>query len=336
MAQIVLGICTSHSPMLSTPWEKWGERAQADMGNNALAFRGGVYDFQSLVKLRENEGLADQITDEKKAERYEACQTALGVLSKKFAEVKPDVTIIIGNDQQELWTEENMSAFTVFYGSEIPNRPRTQEQIAGLPPGIAVAERGHAPPAEIIHPGEPDLGEHIIRSLIAEEFDVGQSARLPKGTGYVNGVPHAFGFIFRTIMNDALIPCVPIVQNTFYPPNQLPIKRCVKLGQAITRAIKSWDSDKTVAVFGSGGLSHFVIDEELDLKAIQAMMDNDLDALSSINENLLESGSSEIKNWTTHASVMAESGLKLDYSVYVPCYRSLAGTGNGMGFAIWE
>ena len=35
MAEIVLGMATSHGPMLSTPWKKWGQRVNADRRNEA-------------------------------------------------------------------------------------------------------------------------------------------------------------------------------------------------------------------------------------------------------------------------------------------------------------
>ncbi len=336
MAKIVLGMGTSHSPMLSTPPEKWGERVNADRHNRELAFRGEIYDFDKLTELRRGEGLEAEISPDKWQARFDACQSGLKVLVDRFAEAAPDAVVIIGNDQRELFVEENMSAFTVFWGPTIENRPRTPEQTANLPPGIAIAERGHAPPHEIVHPGLPELGRHIIESLIADGFDAGQSNRLPKGTGYVNGVSHAFGFIYRRIMNDALIPSVPIIQNTFYPPNQIPAARCRQLGRALKRAIEGWESDSTVAVIGSGGLSHFVIDEELDRRVLDAMQAGDVDSLTSVPENLFESGTSEIKNWITHAALMAECGLKMTLVDYVPCYRSEAGTGNAMAFAYWS
>lgn len=336
MARIVIGIGCSHGPMLATPAEKWGERAKADRQNTELAFRGGTYDFDGLVALRCGEDLVHEITPDKWRTRHDACQSALDTLVDKFSAAAPDIAVIIGNDQRELFDEQNMSAFTVFWGDTIENRPRTPEQVANLPPGIAISERGHAPPKEVLHPGSPALGRHIIESLIEEGFDVGQSNRLPRGTGYVNGVSHAFGFIYRRIMEDALIPNVPIILNTFYPPNQIPAKRCRQLGRAVARAIKSWQRDATVALVASGGLSHFVIDEELDRRVLDAMQDGDLEALTSLPENLLQSGTSEIKNWITHAAVMAECGLDMTLVDYVPCYRSEAGTGNAMAFAYWS
>jgi hypothetical protein len=48
----------------------------------------------------------------------------------------------------------------------------------------------------------------------------------------------------------------------------------------------------------------------------------------------LNSGNSEMRNWITTAA--AAEGLAVAWSQYVPCYRSLAGTGCGMGFVVWQ
>ena len=77
MAEIVLGIGTSHGPMLSTPWEKWGGRVAADKQLGCHDFRGGAYSFDELVELRSEEQLAEQITPERWQERSAACEVAL-------------------------------------------------------------------------------------------------------------------------------------------------------------------------------------------------------------------------------------------------------------------
>lgn len=336
MARIVLGIGTSHGPMLSTPWERWGERVAADRQNAAHPFRGGSYSFDQLVEMRRGENLGEQVTADRWRTRSERCRHAIETLAKKYGEVAPDVAVIIGNDQRELFTEDNTPAFAVYWGGTIENRPRTPEQIDMLPPGIAIAERGHAPPEDAIYPGLPELGRHLIQSLIEQDFDVAASSRLPKGSGYANGIPHAYGFVYRQIMKDAVIPNVPVILNTFYPPNQPSAARCYKFGRALKRAIESWDSERTVAVFASGGLSHFVIDEELDQTVLGALAARDADRLIAIPEDRYQSGSSEIKNWIPLSAIMAECALGMTLVDYVPCYRSEAGTGNAMGFAYWQ
>ena len=336
MAEIVIGIGTSHGPMLSTPWEKWDGRVPADRQNPAHPFKGAVYDFDELVALRKDEHLADQITPERWQTRWQACHAALETLADRFAAAAPDVAVIVGNDQRELFTEDNFPAFCVYWGETIENRPRTPEQIANLPPGIAISERGHAPPEDAVYPGCPELGQHIIESLVDADFDVAVSSTLPKGSGYANGVPHAFGFIYRQIMKDAPVPSVPVLVNTFYPPNQPTAARCYDYGVALKNAIESWESDARVAVFASGGLSHFVIDEDLDRTVLDAFARSDREALISVPDNLYQSGTSEIKNWIPVSAAMTAAGKKMNLVDYVPCYRSEAGTGNAMGFVYWD
>ena len=89
-----------------------------------------------------------------------------------------------------------------------------------------------------------------------------------------------------------------------------------------------------VGILASGGLSHFTVDEELDRGLLDACKRNDGEALSSIPVEKLNSGSSEIRNWITVAG--AASHLKVEWQEYIPCYRSAAGTGCGMGFSVWR
>jgi 3-O-methylgallate 3,4-dioxygenase len=55
--------------------------------------------------------------------------------------------------------------------------------------------------------------------------------------------------------------------------------------------------------------------------------------LSSLPRNKLFAGSSEILNWVALAG--AAEALDLHWSEYVPGYRTPAGTGTGMSFALW-
>ena len=78
-------------------------------------------------------------------------------MAAKFAEVKPDVVVIIGNDQREMFTEENTPAFLVYTGAKIENIPETEEAKAKFPPGIAIAEIGHCPPGGAVYSGSASL-----------------------------------------------------------------------------------------------------------------------------------------------------------------------------------
>ncbi len=83
MAQIVLGMATSHGPMLSTPWEQWAGRVAFDKSVAGHDFQGAKYSFDELLTLRPGENFANQITPERWQAGSEACNTAIETLAAK-------------------------------------------------------------------------------------------------------------------------------------------------------------------------------------------------------------------------------------------------------------
>jgi 3-O-methylgallate 3,4-dioxygenase len=266
-------------------------------------------------------------------ERHAACRRAIGKLADIFAEAKPDVAVIVGNDQMEMFDDALIPAMSVYRGATIPNAFPREEEIAKMPPGIPIAIPGHIPPQGAIYKGLPDLAQHVIETAMTESFDVTSMAQLPAG---VEHIPHAFGFVFRNIMNDDPVPTVPVVLNTFYPPNQPTVQRCYNFGKSLLRSIESWKSDARVALIASGGLTHFVIDEEVDNAVMDALKSRKIEGVASLGEPIFQAGTSEIKNWVPVAGAMADLGYAPTVIDYVPCYRSEAGTGNAMGFVYWK
>jgi 3-O-methylgallate 3,4-dioxygenase len=108
----------------------------------------------------------------------------------------------------------------------------------------------------------------------------------------------------------------------------------VKLGKALKELIESFPEDLRIGVLASGGLSHFVVEEELDHAVIEALKRKDLNFLGSLDPRRLKAGSSEIRNWIVVAS--AATHLDLKWISYTPSYRTPAGTGIGLGFASWS
>ena len=335
MARITFGMGTSHGPMLSIPWEYWADRVSADRQNPQHFFKGKTYTFDEMVQVQRNERLAEQITPEVSAERHARCQKAISELAGYFDAHRPDVAVVVGNDQMEVFTGDHVPAFAVFWGDYMEGHPRTPEFLAKLNRGVARAEADRTPPVYTQYPGQPELGRHIIERVVADGFDVAQLKKLSVGEIGVNSAPHAFGFVYRRLMRDRVVPHVPVFVNTFYPPNQPPAARCYEFGRALARAIASWPEDLQVAVIASGGLTHFVVDESFDACVLEALEKGDAAKLSSLPENMFQSGTSEIKNWIAVAGCMAEAGLRMQLVDYVPCYRSEAGTGSAMGFAKW-
>jgi hypothetical protein len=336
VARITLGIGTSHGPMLSIAPEIWPERVKADRTNPRHFYKGKAYTFDELVSLRKAENLAEQCTPDVCRERHARCQRAILKLGDIFEMYRPGIAVVVGNDQMEVFTSEHVPALAVFWGEFVEGIPRTPEFLAKLPPGIATAEADRTPTEYTQYPTLPVLGRHIIERAIHDGFDVAQLTRLPAGEIGSNAVPHAWGFVYRRIMRDKVVPHVPVFVNTFYPPNQPPASRCFNFGRTIGRAVASWSSDRTVAVIASGGLTHWVLDEPFDEMVIEALKKGDAATLSTIPDEMFQAGTSEIKNWITVAGIMAETRLKMNVVDYVPCYRSEAGTGNAMAFAYWK
>lgn len=336
MAKIVLGIGTSHAPQLITTVEEWQLRVAADRQNPHF-FRCKPVSFDDLVALRKEEGLEAHLTPEVQGAKHARNQAALDELGAILAEAKIDVAVIVGNDQSECFSEENVAAFSVYRGESFENIPKTPEQIAKMPPGIAPTARGYCPPERQQYQGIPKLADHLIGSLMGSGFDVGQTSRLPVGPQGTNSIQHAFGFVYRRLMHDDVVANVPVFVNTHYPPNRPTAARCVAFGEALAQAIASWPEDVRVAVIASGGLTHYAIDEEFDRRVLDAMQKQDLGALAAIDEPwLLSGGTAELKNWLPMVAAMSKTGLSMNLIDYVPCYRSAAGTGTAMAFAAWS
>jgi hypothetical protein len=335
VARPVIAIGTSHGPQLITEPRDWPQRVIADRRNRHF-HRGKEYSFDELVTLRADRDWAPLITQDVWQAKHGKCQEAIAALAERFRAARPDVAIIFGNDQSEIFTDENIPAFAVYAGETVDNIPKSAEKRAELPPGVAAAEDGYCPSVAAHYPGAPGLATHLIKALTAAEFDVAQMSRIPTGPRGHNGIPHAFGFVYRKIMRDDVIPNVPLFVNNYYEPNKPTVRRCLAFGRAVARAVQSFPGEARVALIASGGLTHFAIDEELDRKVLAAMAAGDLATIERIPESAFRSpGTGEIKNWLPLAAATAELGMKMNLIDYVPCYRSEAGTGTAMAFAYW-
>lgn len=340
MAEIVLGVGCSHSPLLATKPEQWDLRADDDRKNPAHPFRGGVYRFAELEALRADEDLVAQIAPELRRERHARNQKNLDLLGATIKAAKLDVLVIFGDDQHEILLADNMPGFMVFTGKEIPFRPTSAERLAAMSEGIRVANWARVPETDIMLRGAPELGELVVRAAVADGFDVSVSSCIAKKEHAENGIGHAFGFYYHRLLDDlAGLPALttlPIFINTFFPPNQPPVRRVLEFGRSVGRAIRRWDRTARVGIAASGGLSHFVIDEALDQRLLTAIAKGDIATIFDEPEVHFQSGTSEIKNWIAAMGALEGTGLAFKLLDYVPCYRSLAGTGNAMAFGLWQ
>jgi len=341
MAELVLGIGCAHTPQLHTPADKWEIRAERDKADGVpLWYHGDRMKYAEVEEKRKHLNLHEQTDMATRQERLTRSHEAIDQLSEIFAAAKPDVTIIFGNDQAEMFLDDIKPAFTIMGCPEFENMPRTEDQNARLPPGIALADVGHLPDEETrIFPGHPELAEYLAGYAIENNFDVAYSHRQyhpDPARAQQGGMPHSYGFIYKQIFRDNVTPHVPIDSNTFFPPNQPRAPRCYALGQLIGEAIRTWDRNLRVCVIATGGLSHFVVDEEFDHDIMQAMERNDFEHLLSYHEGYYQAGSSEIKSWIAAGGAMQGSGLKGNIVDYHALYRTPGGTGSSAAFMYWQ
>jgi hypothetical protein len=330
MAQIVFSLATSHTPMLALEGKRWSERAADDLKSQTLNLSDGRYMSYSQLAALNGAPYGAVATEQKFLEIEAASQKALDRIAARLAEAAPDVVIIVGDDQAELFSLGNMPSMSIFYGDEILTH---EKPITPQTPGwISTVMKSYAMDAVHKFPGHPELARELISGLIEADVDVAASVKVedPLKAGF----GHAYGFIIERLFGDRTIPVVPILLNTYYPPNAPTARRSYEIGRKLAQVIGASKSTLRIAVAASGGLSHFVVDEALDQKVLRAIKNKDADTLRGLSRGELNSGSSEILNWVMVAA-MSEH-LTNDWSEYYPAYRTPAGTGTGIGFATWS
>ena len=329
MVDIVLGLGTSHSPMLNSPAEDYPKHAAIDAKGRRLLDKFGCPTTYGELLAKADPSIKDQLRLEVMQERVEKCTASIERISKELDNAKLDALIVIGDDQNEQYGDDNMPAILIYTGEKIENNPLHLDEDA---PEFWRRARSqyHEDNGVRAYPVASNLALHIVDHLMDRGFDISHSKRLGKDIGE----GHAFGFVHRRIMANSIIPVVPVAINTYCAPNQPRPRRCYQLGQEIRNAVRSSTGYERVGIIGSGGLSHFYLDEELDHRVLDACRNKDGESLSTIPPEQLNSGSSEIRNWIVAAG--GSEHLDTQWQEYYPCYRSEAGTGYGAAFAVWQ
>ena len=178
-----------------------------------------------------------------------------------LAREKPDVVVILHNDHGLNFFLDKMPTFAVGAAESYQN-----------------SDEGWGIPALPAAKGCVDLSWHIVESLVADEFDI--------TTCQEALIDHAVSLPLALLWPDGLqqgrwpVEIVPVCINTVLAPFPS-ASRCYRLGQALRKAVTSWDSDKRVLIIGSGGLSHQLdgaraghINKKFDLAFMESMVDD--------------------------------------------------------------
>ncbi len=146
---------------------------------------------------------------------------------------KPDVIFLVFNDHATAFSLDMIPTFAI-----------------GTAAGFAVADEGWGPRPVPNVIGHPELAAHVAQSVIQQDFDLTIVNRMDVDHGLtvplslMCGQPQAWP-----------CPVIPFAVNVV----QYPVpsgRRCLALGQAIRKAIESYDEDLNVQIWGTGGMSH--------------------------------------------------------------------------------
>jgi protocatechuate 4,5-dioxygenase, beta chain len=220
-------------------------------------------------------------------------------------QARPDVAVVFYNDHGLNFFLDKLPTFAVGAASEYQH-----------------ADEGWGLPVARPYPGDPAFSWHLIESLVADEFDVTMCQDML--------VDHAFTIPLALLWPGAdarPVRTIPIEINTVQHPLPSPA-RCLKLGQAVGRAIESYGQDCRVLVVGTGGLSHQLdgtragfINKKFDLMCLQQMVDEP-EALTrcSIPQLIEQAGTQgvELLNWIAMRGALTGRVSKVHSNYHVP------------------
>ena len=150
---------------------------------------------------------------------------------------KPDVIFLVYNDHATAFSLDMIPTFAIGTAAE-----------------FVVADEGFGPrpcPKVI---GHPQLASHIAHSVIQQDFDLTIVNRMEVDHGLTVPLSLMCGEQ-DPVLGAWPCPVIPFAVNVV----QYPVpsgQRCFNLGQAIRRAVESYDEDLNVHIWGTGGMSH--------------------------------------------------------------------------------
>jgi protocatechuate 4,5-dioxygenase beta chain len=146
---------------------------------------------------------------------------------------QPDVIFLVYNDHATAFSLDMIPTFAI-----------------GTAAQYTPADEGWGPRPVPLVQGHPELASHIAQSVIQQDFDLTIVNKMDVDHGLtvplslMCGQPEAWP-----------CPVIPFAVNVV----QYPVpsgQRCFNLGKAIAKAVKSFDADLNVQIWGTGGMSH--------------------------------------------------------------------------------
>jgi gallate dioxygenase len=189
----------------------------------------------------------------------------------------PDVVFLVYNDHATAFDLRLIPTFALGTGAYYP-----------------AADEGYgARPVPGIH-GDPDLAAHIAHCLIREDFDLTLVNEMEVDHGLTVPLSLMFGDV-----EEWPVKVIPFHVNVVQYP--IPTgERCFRLGQALRRAIESYERPLRVQVWGTGGMSHQLqgpraglINREWDNRWLDALVSDPADLSTVPHLEYVEEAGSE-------------------------------------------
>ncbi|MGA7537956.1 MAG: class III extradiol dioxygenase subunit beta [Steroidobacteraceae bacterium] len=235
-----------------------------------------------------------------------------GFSKEWIARLKPDVVILVYNDHACAFSLDIVPTFAL-----------------GCAASFAPADEGWGPRPVPPVEGDPELAAHLAQSLIQQDFDLTIVNRMDVDHGLTVPLSLMFGQPARWPVR-----VIPVAVNVvLYPPPSG--GRCFALGQAIRRAVESFDQDLDVQVWGTGGMSHQLqgpraglINREWDNRWLDRLIEEP-EALAAMPhiEYLREAGSEgvELVMWLTMRGALDATVRTVHRFYHVPASNTAVG-----------
>lgn len=304
-----LGLASSHAPAVITPLDQWEPL------------------YQRFAARAPQPSAAALETEEVQRSQLDRIQAAFATLRERIAAYQPELFIIVGGDQSEMFDRSNVPNLMLYAGEEgwadVPSDGEYGTSDERLRVTVDV-----------------ETSKRLLDRLVKEsEFDVAVSVEQQSLGPRGRGLPHAFFRPVPLLLTDRTTPCVLLYENTYDPPS-LSAQRCYDLGRALATALR--DDPRRIAIYGSGGLSHDPggprsgwIDRPLDQWFLGRLAEGDgraTTAMYTFDSLTMRGGTGEMRAWITVAGAMEAIGSRATVVDYVPSHHAVT----GLAWAYWE
>ena len=161
---IGLGLAASHAPGMWRDPEKWNDiwKMMPPEVTEQLPYTAKV-EAESL---------------ELRKERYQRAHAAFAELREQFQAYDPEVLIMIGDDQGDMFDEANNPIFSVYTGDE----PIWGSEVSHLMTRLDRYGRSEAPRKRIEWQNHGEMARYLQKGLVKRGFDVANIAKFePRG-----------------------------------------------------------------------------------------------------------------------------------------------------------